>query len=90
MSASLNLYEEALERFSKLLAEAKKKEAELIIQLETFNDGDLLISLPKQVIDTVEVDFFVLADGEETVYYSEQGTDTSCGDLRVFESDLGA
>ena len=48
----------------------------LIIQLETFNDGDLLISLPKQVIDTVEVDFFVLADGEETVYYSEQGTDT--------------
>ena len=48
----------------------------LIIQLETFNDGDLLISLPKQVIDTVEVDFFVLADGEETVYYSEQGADT--------------
>ena len=47
----------------------------LIIQLETFNDGDLLISLPKQVIDTVEVDFFVLADGEETVYYSEQGND---------------
>ena len=48
----------------------------LIIQIETFNDGDLLITLPKQVIDTVEVDFFVLADGEETVYYSEQGTDT--------------
>ena len=44
----------------------------LIIQIETFSDGDLLITLPKTVIDTSEGDFFVLVDGEETVFYAEQ------------------
>ena len=44
----------------------------LIIQIETFSDGALLITLPKTVIDTSEGDFFVLVDGEETVFYAEQ------------------
>ena len=44
----------------------------LIIQIETFSDGDILITLPKTVIDTSEGDFFVLVDGEETVFYDEQ------------------
>ena len=44
----------------------------LIIQIETFSDGDLLITLPKQVIDTTEGDFFVLVDGEEIIFYAEQ------------------
>ena len=48
----------------------------LIIQIETFSDGDLLITLPKTVIDTSEVDFFVLVDGEETVFYAEQTPDS--------------
>ena len=48
----------------------------LIIQIETFSDGDLLITLPKTVIDTSEVDFFVLVDGEETIFYAEQTPDS--------------
>ena len=48
----------------------------LIIQIETFSDGDLLITLPKTVIDTSEGDFFVLVDGEETVFYDEQTSDS--------------
>ena len=48
----------------------------LIIQIETFSDGDLLITLPKTVIDTSEVDFFVLVDGEETVFHAEQTPDS--------------
>ena len=48
----------------------------LIIQIETFSDGYLLITLPKTVIDTSEGDFFVLVDGEETVFYAEQTTDS--------------
>ena len=48
----------------------------LIIQIETFSDGDLLITLPKTVIDTSEGDFFVLVDGEETVFYAEQTPDS--------------
>ena len=48
----------------------------LIIQIETFSDGDLLITLPKTVIDTTEGGFFVLVDGEETVFYAEQTTDS--------------
>ena len=38
----------------------------LIITIETFNDGELRITLPKEVIDTTEGSFFVLVDGEET------------------------
>ena len=48
----------------------------LVIQIETFSDGDLLITLPKTVIDTSEGDFFVLVDGEETVFYAEQTPDS--------------
>ena len=48
----------------------------LIIQIETFSDGDLLITLPKTVLDTSEGDFFVLVDGEETVFYAEQTPDS--------------
>jgi len=48
----------------------------LIIQIETFNDGELTITLPKEIIDTNEGSFFVLVDGEETVYYSEETSDT--------------
>ena len=48
----------------------------LIIQIETFNDGELTITLPKEIIDTNEGSFFVLVDGEETIYYSEETSDT--------------
>ena len=37
----------------------------LIIQIKTFNDGELKITLPKEIIDTDEEGFFVLVDGEE-------------------------
>ena len=39
----------------------------LIIEIETYSDGDLRITLPKDVIDTDEEGFFVLVDGVETV-----------------------
>ena len=48
----------------------------LIIQIETFSDGELTITLPKEVIDTNEGSFFVLVDDEESVYYSEETTDS--------------
>ena len=48
----------------------------LIIQIETFSDGDLLITLPKTIIDTTEGDFFVLVDDEETVFYSQETPDS--------------
>ena len=38
----------------------------LIIQIETYSDGELRITLPKDVIDTDEEGFFVLVDGVET------------------------
>ena len=38
----------------------------LIIQIETYSDGELRITLPKDVIDTDEEEFFVLVDGIET------------------------
>jgi len=43
----------------------------LIIKISTTNDGELLITLPKDVIDTDEAGFFVLVDGEETAYIEE-------------------
>ena len=43
----------------------------LIIKISTTNDGELLITLPKDVIDTDEEGFFVLVDGEETAYIEE-------------------
>ena len=48
----------------------------LIIQIETFSDGELTITLPKEVIDTNEGSFFVLVDDEESVYYSEETSDS--------------
>jgi predicted secreted protein with PEFG-CTERM motif len=40
----------------------------LIIVIETYSDGELRITLPKDVIDTDEEGFFVLVDGVETVH----------------------
>ena len=40
----------------------------LIIEIETYSDGDLRITLPKDVIDTDEEGFFVLVDGVESVH----------------------
>ena len=38
----------------------------LIIEIETYGDGELRITFPKDVIDTDEEGFFVLVDGVET------------------------
>ena len=38
----------------------------MIIEIETYSDGELRITLPKDVIDTDEEGFFVLVDGIET------------------------
>ena len=38
----------------------------MIIEIKTDCDGELKITLPKQVIDTDENGFFVLVDGDET------------------------
>jgi len=38
----------------------------LIIEIRTYSDGELTITLPKEVIDTDEEGFFVLVDGDET------------------------
>ena len=43
----------------------------LIIQIETYSDGELRITLPKDVIDTDEEGFFVLVDGIETNHDAE-------------------
>ena len=43
----------------------------LIIKISTTNDGELIITLPKDVIDTDEEGFFVLVDGEETAFFEE-------------------
>ena len=38
----------------------------LIFEIETYSDGELRITLPKDVIDTNEEGFFILVDGIET------------------------
>ena len=38
----------------------------LIIEIKTYSDGELKITLPKEVIDTDEEGFFVLVDDDET------------------------
>ncbi len=40
----------------------------LIFEIETYSDGELRITLPKDVIDTDEEGFFILVDGVETVH----------------------
>ena len=40
----------------------------LIIEIETYSDGDLRITFPKDVIDTDEEGFLVLVDGVETYH----------------------
>ena len=40
----------------------------LIFEIETYSDGELRITLPKDVIDTDEEGFFVLVDGVESVH----------------------
>ena len=49
-------------------------ETSLIIKIETTNDGQLLITLPNDVIDGI---FFVLVDGEETNYEMELNTNSA-------------
>jgi predicted secreted protein with PEFG-CTERM motif len=48
----------------------------LIITIETFSDGELKITLPKEVIDTTEGSFFVLVDGEETNHDASSTSDS--------------
>ena len=48
-------------------------ETSLIIKIKTTSDGELIITLPKDVIDGI---FFVLVDGEE-INYSEELNDNS-------------
>ena len=43
----------------------------LIIKISTTNDGELVITLPKDVIDTDEEGFFILVDGEETAFIED-------------------
>ncbi len=43
----------------------------LIIEIETYSDGELRITLPKDVIDTDEEGFFILVDGIETHHEAE-------------------
>jgi len=43
----------------------------LIIEIETYSDGELRITLPKDIIDTDEEGFFVLVDGLETNHQAE-------------------
>ena len=40
----------------------------LIIEIETYSDGELRVTLPKDVIDTDEEGFFILVDGVETIH----------------------
>ena len=47
----------------------------LIIEIETYSDGDLRITLPKDVIDTDEEGFFVLVDGVETNHDAESNSE---------------
>ena len=47
----------------------------LIIEIETYSDGDLRITLPKDVIDTDEERFFVLVDGVETNHDAESNSE---------------
>ena len=48
----------------------------MIIQIETSSDGELKITIPKEILDTDEGGFFVLVDGEETNHISEQTSDS--------------
>ena len=43
----------------------------LIIEIKTFSDGELSLTLPTTVIDTDEEGFFVLVDGDETNHNAE-------------------
>ena len=49
-------------------------ETSLIIEIRTTSDGELVITLPKDVIDGI---FFVLVDGEETNYGEELNDNSS-------------
>ena len=43
----------------------------LIIEIKTFSDGELSLTLPTTVIDTDEEGFFILVDGDETNHNAE-------------------
>ena len=49
-------------------------ETSLVIKIKTTSDGELIITLPKDVIDGI---FFVLVDGEETNYGEELNDNSS-------------
>jgi len=47
----------------------------LIIEIETYSDGELRITFPKDVIDTDEEGFFILVDGIETAHEATSNSD---------------
>ena len=47
----------------------------LIIEIETYSDGELRITFPKDVIDTDEEGFFVLVDGMKTNHEAKSNLD---------------
>ena len=47
----------------------------LIIEIETYSDGELRITLPKDVIDTDEEGFFILVDGIDTNHEATSDND---------------
>ena len=68
------LYQITGAKIIKIIPDVENKS--LIIEIETFSDGELMLTIPKQILDTNEGDFFVLVDGEETNHDSSSTDDT--------------
>ena len=67
------LYQITGAKIIKIIPDVENKS--LIIEIETFSDGELMLTIPKQILDTNEGDFFVLVDGEETNHDSSSTND---------------
>ena len=67
------LYQITGAKIIKIIPDVENKS--LIIEIETFSDGELILTIPKQILDTNEGDFFVLVDGEETNHDSSSTDD---------------
>ena len=67
------LYQITGAKILKIIPDVENKS--LIIEIETFSDGELMLTIPKQILDTNEGDFFVLVDGEETNHDSSSTDD---------------
>ena len=67
------LYQITGAKIIKIIPDVENKS--LIIEIETFSDGELMLTIPKQILDTNEGDFFVLVDGEETNHDSSSTDD---------------